>query len=166
MVRNGSQSFLLGALERKDLPSFEEVTTERVAWDDLAKTFTAVTGKPAKYKSVTMEEHFDSAPIAGGSNEKLGHSADKIDRTLMTYRENFTGFWNMWKASGQNQGLITRDYALLDKILLLRVKSVGDWMKKVNYTGVALVVLKDLEHKAKSQGWSQNWSSFHRAEAV
>jgi len=107
-----------------------EVATEHVAWNDLAKTFTGSTGKLTKYKSVTMEEHFDSAPIAGSSNEKLGHSADKADRTLMTYGENFTGFWNMCKASGQNQGLITRDYALLNKILPLRVKNVGEWMKK------------------------------------
>lgn len=36
----------------------------------------------------------------------------------------------MCKASGQNQGLITRDYALLNKILPLKVKNVGEWMKK------------------------------------
>jgi len=49
-----------------------EVATEHVAWDDLAKTFTGSTGKLTKYKSVTMEEHFDSAPITGSSNEKSG----------------------------------------------------------------------------------------------
>ena len=126
-----------------------EIATEHVSWEDLAKTFTAVTGNPAKYKPLTWDEYIAAARHTGGADDKLGYSADKADPTLMTYGENFTGFWNIWKATGHNQGLITRDYAFLDEILPSRVKSVGEWMRKVNYTGEAVSVLKDFADKGR-----------------
>lgn len=67
-----------------------EVATEHVAWQDLAKTLTAVIGKPAKYRSVTFYEYFQSTSHSGGLDEKLGHSAIKEDTTLLIFREIFT----------------------------------------------------------------------------
>jgi len=49
-----------------------EVATEHVAWDDLAKTFTGSTGKLTKYKSVTMEEHFDWLPLLAAQTKNSG----------------------------------------------------------------------------------------------
>ena len=127
-----------------------EISTEHVTWKDLARTFTVVTGKPAKYKPLTWAEYFGGTRHTGRADDKLGHSTDKEDSTLMTYRENFTGFWNIWRATGQNQGLITRDYAFLDEILPSRIKTLGEWMRKVNYTGEAVPVLKDVADKMES----------------
>ncbi|KAH8653293.1 hypothetical protein BGZ61DRAFT_374174, partial [Ilyonectria robusta] len=63
---------------------------------------------------------------------------------LQTYGENFTAWWNLYKASTWNKDLIQRDYKFLDKILPACVKGVAEWMKKVNYTGERLSTLKIL----------------------
>jgi hypothetical protein len=57
----------------------------------------------------------------------------------------FTNWWNLYKASAGNKGLIRRDYQFLDKILPGRAKSVGDWMKKEKYTGERVSLVKTLE---------------------
>jgi NmrA-like family len=119
-----------------------KASTEHVHWADLAKTFTEVTGKKAVYKDITLDEYFASG-IFPNADGKVGHSVDHDDDTLQTYRENFTGFWNMFKASGGNVGNARRDYGLLDEIYPQRVKSVGEWMRKTGYTGEPGSVLKD-----------------------
>jgi hypothetical protein len=54
----------------------------------------------------------------------------------MTYGENFKNWWSLYKASpSDNSGLIQRDFEFLDRIVPDRVKSVEEWMKKVQYTG-------------------------------
>lgn len=113
------------------------VSTENVGWEYLAKTFTEVTGRKARYQDVTQDQYF-AMGIFPNPDEKVAHSADHSDPTLMTYRENFGGFWNVWK-----DDLVKRDYALLDEILPDRVKTIGEWMRLTGYTGEAVSVLKD-----------------------
>jgi hypothetical protein len=113
------------------------VATEDIAWAGLAAAFTAVTGKKAVYKEVTLDEYF-KLPIFPFPDVKIGHSTTKDDPTLFTFRENFSGFWNTWRDE-----LTKRDYALLDEILPDRVKSVKEWMEKVGYDGTPSSVLKD-----------------------
>jgi len=103
------------------------VGTEDIAWKDLAATFTAVTGKKAVYKDVTLEEFFKTGPFRKNADVKIGQPNG--DSTFFTYRENFSGFYNTWK-----DNLTKRDYALLDEILPGRVKSVREWMIKTGYT--------------------------------
>jgi hypothetical protein len=55
-----------------------------------------------------------------------------------TYRENFAGWWSAW-----HDDLITRDYALLDRILPDRVRDLEEWMHKTKYNGRQRSVLKD-----------------------
>lgn len=43
----------------------------------------------------------------------------------MSFRDNFTGFWNMWK-----HDVIKRDYQLLDEIHPNRLKSAEQWMQR------------------------------------
>ncbi len=113
------------------------VATEDIAWKDVAAAYTAVTGKKAVYKDVTLDEYF-SLPIFPYPDMKIGHSATRDDATLFTFRENFSGFWNTWKDE-----LTKRDYKLLDEILPNRVKSVKEWMEKTKYDGTPSSVLKD-----------------------
>jgi len=54
----------------------------------------------------------------------------------MTVQKNFTGFWNMWKASGKNQRVIQRDFKLLDEIHPNRTRSVEDWFRKEEKRGI------------------------------
>lgn len=49
----------------------------------------------------------------------------------MTYRENFTAWWKFWGGGlGAN-----RNMALMDEIYPGRIKTVEEWMRKVNYRG-------------------------------
>lgn len=131
-----------------------EIATEHVDFGDLAKTFTEVTGKPARYEPISLETYFDSMPWGPNhdSNSKVGPENVEEDETLQSYRQNFSGFWNIWAASGKNEGLIRRDYAMLDKILPGRVKSVGEWMKKTGYTGDVRPVLKQWTSFSNEKG--------------
>ena len=45
----------------------------------------------------------------------------------MTFKDNFSGFFNMWKYSEGNEGVIRRDYKLLDEIHPRRIKSAEQW---------------------------------------
>lgn len=58
------------------------------------------------------------AELGGGYNSNPNNPA------FITVRENFTGFWNLWRDSGKNQGIITRDYKLLNKIHPNRISTV------------------------------------------
>lgn len=121
------------------------ISTEDVGWGYLAKSFTEVTGRKAVFKDVTPDEYFASG-IFPAPDSKVGYSlADQGDETLLTWRENFTGFWNVWKA-----GLVTTDYALLDEILPGRIKTVGEWMKRSGYDGERTAVLKDYDDRRKA----------------
>ncbi|EFY86035.1 NmrA family protein [Metarhizium acridum CQMa 102] len=113
------------------------VATEDIAWKDLAAAFTKVTGRKAIYKDLTLDEYF-KLPIFPNPEMTVGHSTSGENPTLLTFRENFSGFWNMWK-----DNLTKRDYKLLIEILPSRVKSVQEWMEKTGYTGNPSPVLKD-----------------------
>ncbi|OOF93024.1 hypothetical protein ASPCADRAFT_54097 [Aspergillus carbonarius ITEM 5010] len=122
-----------------------EVATEHVNWTALAKAFTRVTGKPAQYLDVSPQDYFDNHYPAGRKvvDRKIGSAVDKKDPTLQTWRENFGGFWNMWKYTGPNTGNITRDYGFMDRIHPARVRTVEEWMRKVGYDGEPRRLLKD-----------------------
>lgn len=122
-----------------------EVATEHVNWSALAKAFTKVTRKPAQYLDVGLQDYFDNHYPAGRKavDRKIGTAADKKDPTLQTWRQNFGGFWNMWKHMEPNLGNITRDYAFMDAIHPTRIKTVEEWMKKMGYDGEPRRLLKD-----------------------
>jgi len=48
----------------------------------------------------------------------------------MSFRNNFTGFWNIWK-----DGIIQRDYTLLDEIHPGRIRSVEQWLRQEQEAG-------------------------------
>jgi uncharacterized protein YbjT (DUF2867 family) len=118
-----------------------KVATEHVGFHYLAETFTSVTGKPARYEPVSIDEYFSTGPLAPAVSMKLGAPAD--DPTLMTTKENFSAWWTMYQRSADNKGLVKRDYELLDRILPTRVKRVGEWMQKVGYTGERRSVVRN-----------------------
>ena len=106
-----------------------------IGYDELAKAFTKVTGKPARYEDVSLEDYWAEPAHAAMAKEPAGHNSDLSDPATMTYQENFTGFWNMWKSSGGNEGIIRRDYALLDEIHPGRVKSAEEWFRREDEKG-------------------------------
>lgn len=109
---------------------------------DIAETFTRVTGKKAFHKRLPLEEYLQKAePYPNApANWAAGPSAVP-DKSAMSWRENFTAWWRFW---GEGKGA-TRDMALLDRIHPQRIKTLEEWMRKVNYDGKQKAVLKGAE---------------------
>jgi hypothetical protein len=121
------------------------VGTAHVTGGEIAEAFTAVTGKPSVYNdipaSVWTAVAFEKLP--NGHDTKVGFAAGSSpDNLNQSFAQNFNNWWNLYKASAGNTGLITKDYAVLDAMLPDRVKSVQEWMEKVGYTGERQKVLK------------------------
>jgi hypothetical protein len=114
-----------------------EIATIHASGSDIAAAYTAFTGKPARYEPTEMNEALEKtyAGLPKGADTLIGVGHVPGDPTLLTWRENFTAWWEIYRASGENKGIIQRDYELLDRIFPGRVKSVEEWMRKVNYTG-------------------------------
>ncbi|KAF2475164.1 NAD(P)-binding protein [Lindgomyces ingoldianus] len=122
-----------------------KTTVEHASGTIIASAFTAVTGQQARYEPISIEQWFQVTP-PGPPSYKMGsgyegNSAE--DPTLLTIEQNFGNWWHLYQRSGGNQGLIKTDYGLLDKIFPNRVKSVEEWMKKVQYTGERRLVIKN-----------------------
>ncbi|PTB65513.1 NAD(P)-binding protein [Trichoderma citrinoviride] len=121
-----------------------EVAIELVDYHEMAKAFTKVTGRPAKYVDIDLDTYWKIGPFGSGQSSS-GYNSDLSDASSMTVRENFTGFWNMWKHTYTgNRGVINRDFALLDEIHPNRIKSVEEWFRRE-------------EKKSKEQGLPSLW---------
>ncbi|KAM0227479.1 hypothetical protein ACHAP5_012173 [Fusarium lateritium] len=127
-----------------------EVAIDHIPYADLAAAFQKVTGKPAQYIDVPMSTYFDYIPIA---NEPAGYNADPNDSATMTFKQNFSGFWTMWKHSGGNNGVIKRDYKLLDEIHPRRIKTAEEFFRREEEKRRSLG-LKSLFEEIESGGLS------------
>ncbi|KAL2838105.1 hypothetical protein BJY01DRAFT_251113 [Aspergillus pseudoustus] len=115
------------------------VAIEHVDYSELARAFTAVTGHAARFIDVDMEAYWASGPMSRVANFASASESDPADPAFMTIRENFTGFWNLYRASRRdNTGVLKRDYALLDEIHPGRIRSVEEWFRVENERGIAL----------------------------
>ncbi|KAH7303819.1 hypothetical protein B0I35DRAFT_324959, partial [Stachybotrys elegans] len=106
-----------------------EVAVDHIHYADLAAAFEKVTGCKAKFVDVSFEEYWAEGPMKTVANAPTGHQTSVDEAGAMTIRENFTGFWNIWRDSGYNKGVIQRDYALLDKIHPQRIRSVEQYFR-------------------------------------
>lgn len=109
-----------------------EVAISHVEYATLAKSFEAVTGHPAQYIDTDLETYW-SGSLKAAADLPCGYNADLHDKSTMSFRENFTGFWNLWK-----HGIIERDYALLDEIHPSRIRTVEEWLRREDRLGRAL----------------------------
>ena len=120
-------------------------STEHVSWTALAESFTKVTGKKAVYKDIELDQWIDekfSHSGPQGPETKIGSAGGWDDESLLTCRQNFSKWWELYRESGGNQGILKRDYEFLDRILPDRVKSVEEWMKIVGFDGSERKMLK------------------------
>ncbi|WP_405816407.1 hypothetical protein OG241_17635 [Streptomyces sp. NBC_01390] len=108
-----------------DLYALEDAVTAQVQ-----RTATAVTGHPAQYVDTDLDTYWSSPDLVGLVDSPAGYNADPNDKSTMSFRDNFTGFWNVWK-----HGIITRDYALLDEIHPDRIKSAEEWFRREDQAG-------------------------------
>lgn len=109
-----------------------EVAIDHIGYHDLAAAFEKVTGQKAQYIDVSLDEYWEQGPMSRMAGVASGYNADLKDPAAMSMRQNFSGFWNMWKYSGGNKGVIRRDYALLDEIHPNRIKSAEQFFRIEN----------------------------------
>jgi len=100
-----------------------EVAIEPVRYADLAAAFTRVTGYPARYIDTDLDAYF--APIPAIAASPAGYNADPHAKSTMSFRDNFTGFWNQWK-----HDILMRDYVFLDEIHPGRIRSAEQWIRR------------------------------------
>jgi hypothetical protein len=114
-----------------------EVAIEHVDYRNLAKAFEKVTGHRARYIETSLDEYWTKGNTAAAAKAPSGYNSDLNDPAAMTFKQNFTGFFNTWKHSWGNnkQSVIKRDYALLDQIHPNRIKSAEEWFKREDEKG-------------------------------
>jgi hypothetical protein len=121
-----------------------EVAIDHIHYHDLAAAFTKVTGKPARYIDTSLEEYWATGSLSAAAQLPAGYNAAVNDPATLNMKDNFTGFWNLWKHSGRNGGVVKRDYALLDRIHPNRINSAEEWFRRE-------------EEKAKNEGGRSLW---------
>jgi hypothetical protein len=102
-----------------------EVAVADVAYADLAAAFEKVTGHPARYVDTDLDTYWRNGPLSAAAAAPAGYNADPNDKSTMSIRDNFTGFWNLWKYR-----VVKRDYALLDEIHPNRIRSAEEWFRR------------------------------------
>jgi hypothetical protein len=109
-----------------------EVAIEHVDYHQLAAAFAKVTGHPARYIDTDLDAYWNG-PLKMAAGLPAGYNADLNDKSTMNFRDNFTGFWNIWK-----YGVVQRDYALLDEVHPNRIKSAEQWLRREDRLGIEL----------------------------
>ncbi|KAJ7095050.1 nmrA-family protein [Mycena epipterygia] len=106
------------------------IASHVVSWDEIVETFTKVTGKPAVYKTQSIEEWWNN--FGNGVNRFFGSGP-------MTVKQNFSGFWKVF-----GDELVPRD---MDWIRSVHsgTQTLEDWMRENNYTGSEGTILKSRE---------------------
>ena len=107
-----------------------EVAIEQVAYANLAAAFEKVTGHPAQYIDTNLDTYWRKGPLSRRADVPAGYNADRNDKSTMSVRDNFTGFWNVWK-----HGIVERNYAVLDEIHPNRIKTAEEWFRREDQLG-------------------------------
>ena len=107
-----------------------EVAIEHVTYANLAAAFEKVTGHPAQYIDTNLDTYWRKGPLSSRGDVPAGYNADPNDKSTMSVRDNFTGFWNVWK-----HGIVERDYAFLDEIHPNRIKTAEQWFRREDQLG-------------------------------
>ena len=110
-----------------------EVAIEHVKYANLAAAFEKVTGHPARYVDTDLDTYWAKGPMSSRADTPTGYNADPNDKSTMSVRDNFTGFWNIWK-----YGIVKRDYALLDDIHPKRIRTAEEWLRREDQLGKEL----------------------------
>ncbi|KAF4637377.1 hypothetical protein G7Y89_g704 [Cudoniella acicularis] len=105
-----------------------EVAIAGITFQELAEAFTKVTGKPAQYIDTELKDYWAAAK--GMASLPAAYNADPNDSSTMSFKDNFTGFWNIWKYE-----VLKRDYKLLDEIHPERVNSAEQWLRLEDQKG-------------------------------
>ncbi|KAI9060817.1 NAD-P-binding protein [Trametes sanguinea] len=104
-----------------------EIASDWVDWPYLVSTFTKVTGKPAVYVPLSMEEWF-GLWVQDDINMPLANEKKAPDGST-TWKENFTAWWSQYR-----DDLIKRDWKWLREFNP-KGHTLETWMRATGYTG-------------------------------
>lgn len=107
-----------------------KVATAHLDHQEIATAFTAVTGTPARSIDLPWDDYVKLYPVRDMKFGMEYNSMPPEDGSLMTWGQNFRGFWELWRRSGGDEPLVKRDYELLDEIHPGRVKGVREWFER------------------------------------
>src|ERR1700753_4242013 len=102
-----------------------EVAIDHIAYADLAAAFEKVTGHPAQYIDTDLDTYWRYGPRSANADKTRAAHPAPHDKSTMSFRDNFTGFWNLSK-----DGIGNRNYALLDEIHPNRIRSAEQWFRR------------------------------------
>lgn len=105
-----------------------QVAIDHITFSDLAVAFQKVTGTPAQFIDVPEDVFFKNFPVP--DDAPAGYNADPKDPATMSFKDNFRGFMTMWRHSGENKGVIQRDYKLLDEIHPGRLRTAEEFLRR------------------------------------
>ncbi|KAL9096013.1 MAG: hypothetical protein Q9165_001535 [Trypethelium subeluteriae] len=111
------------------------VAIDHIGYSELAQAFEETTGHPARYIDTDLETYWTTGNLSQIANKPSGYNADLNDPAAVTFRTNFTGFWHNYKYGGGKDGVIARDYKLLDEIHPNRIKSAKQWFEREDQRG-------------------------------
>jgi hypothetical protein len=124
-----------------------EIATQHVGWPYLVDCVQRVTGRKAVFQDVGQAEYFEKYSGVPATQPASWAQAERGPALGgQTFWENFAGWWSAW-----HDDLITRDYALLDRILPDRVRDLEEWMRKTRYDARPRSVLKDLSDRPEAR---------------
>ena len=126
-----------------------EVAIDNIAYADLASAFEKVTGHPAQYIDTDLDTYWRNGLRNALADTPAAYNADQNDKSTMSFRDNFTGFWNLWK-----YGIVKRDYSLLDEIHPNRIRSAEQWLRREDQRGRELGQ-GGLWERVQSENWTQ-----------
>lgn len=120
------------------------VVVDYIYYLEVVSVFEKVIGCKVKYVDVDFEMYFLIGYWGMIVLLFIGYMVDSKSLVFMSFKDNFIGFWRLWQGFGLNQGVVKRDYVLLDEIYLNRIKSVEEFFRREN-------------EKVKVDGWGLLW---------
>lgn len=109
-----------------------EIASEPSTFPHIVDTFKRVTGLPAEYEALSMDEYFK---LWNGNEIPLAYD----DPSGKSWEENFRAFWALWR-----DNIVQRDMEWTRSIH--QPTTLETWMRDSNYTGtMGLALLKDVQ---------------------
>jgi hypothetical protein len=104
-----------------------EIATAHVSMEDAARAFTKTTGRKAVYVDVPIKDWLNNMATEDASS---AYQIDaKSEPGVLTWHQNFTGWWNVWRHSGGNHPLVARDYELLDQVHATPIHTLAPYVR-------------------------------------
>jgi hypothetical protein len=128
------------------------IATVHASGQDIADAFSATNpAKKGTYHAIPVSAWHNAAwaKLPQKKHTKIAFRSVSDDRALLqTYEQNFSAWWELYKNSAGNKpdGVIVRDYEMLDRILPDRIKSVEEWMRQEGYNGDGKTILQHSTH--------------------